>query len=923
MNFFRNNFFLIFFISIVFFGCVSTPETNSQNDDLLTLVSENRLSEVKALFASREDANQRNSNGETALHIAAKQNSSEMAALIITVQDDIDAVDLSGRTPLVTAMEAEAYNVAELLVKNGAYVFSKNPEGLSAFEIALNSNDKEKSLDAIIKPKSVIQKNENGQSILHIASKKLSKEAVKLILSNKVEIDLRDKAGNAPLFYAYQNPKNDDAPYIAEMLIKAGASPLRREFEYFENAILRSNMALRLVDGQTPLHYAAALGHDGFVQFFLDKGADPQVKDIASSTPLHQAVRAGNMNCAKKLLKAGAYVDASDANGNTPLHLVMPLDKRIDGVNLLLSFKADPNAKDSYGDTPLHIASSIGMDISVLTSLVEAGGDVNNRNKEGITPFAIAIDRQRMHHIVLYINHGADIHAEDISGVTPLERALHSNAEVLAAILPKDKINSRDSKGNTPLHIAVETLASKEYIEMIISQGADLNAQNQTGDTPLHCAVRNNNRIAGELLLAKNADVFVTNVSGESPLNIALKRGQGRQDWILTSRVITSSDGAGNTPLHFTAGWQLDDSVSYIIQKGGNPDARNSSGETPLFNAVKTDSPSTVRILLQNKANPNARDYLGNTPLHTAVRWSAEKSARILLQMGTDPNAANLGGKTPLHEASRTGKKALVSMIIAGGADSNSTDETGKTPLIEAVAANRQDVVTVLLKSGASPVLQDMTGRGPLHYAVSTGEASLVSLIRNAGSNPLARDTFGNTPFSLALSENPEFALSVLGSDRQIADSDGNTPIHIAVMVQAKEEMVQVLINKAFPINRRNRDGASPLLLAVKNGRQDLVKLITVAGGDPYLADQKGDCAISVALEENWDSVVTIVRAAGNKVDTTGNGILHYAAMKGSDNAITQLLALGLDKNIKNVAGETPFDVAKRWHRESATKLLQ
>jgi len=50
-------------------------------------------------------------------------------------------------------------------------------------------------------------------------------------------------------------------------------------------------------------------------------------------------------------------------------------------------------------------------------------------------------------------------------------------------------VNATDKVGNTPLHAAVQTTASREaylpVIETLISRGADINAQNHGGGTPL------------------------------------------------------------------------------------------------------------------------------------------------------------------------------------------------------------------------------------------------------------------------------------------------------------------------------------------------------------------------------------------------------------------------------------------------------
>ena len=240
-------------------------------------------------------------------------------------------------------------------------------------------------------------------------------------------------------------------------------------------------------------------------------------------------------------------------------------ESRSEIYSLLLTYGADPNSKDMYGDTPLHIATMAGMKTSILEKLVKSGADINERNKKGVTPLALAVEHQWTEHIDFYAKGGADIHAEDMEGKTPLSRALDISLDMTKKLVNSSNASSRDSMGNTPLHIAIERGASLDQITYLIECGADINARNRNGDSPLFLAVKNNLRAVGEILLAKQADVFATNTENYSPLRMAMTLGGEVQDWILSSEVIKDSDGIGNTPLHYAAEWQIDSAVSVLI----------------------------------------------------------------------------------------------------------------------------------------------------------------------------------------------------------------------------------------------------------------------------------------------------------------------------------------------------------------------
>jgi hypothetical protein len=84
-------------------------------------------------------------------------------------------------------------------------------------------------------------------------------------------------------------------------------------------------------EGRTPLHYAAANGHNDIVKFLLEKGQDISQADKVGLTPLHQAAMRAKVSTVELLLSKGANTEAKDANGNTPLNLV---NKTLEGRKL-------------------------------------------------------------------------------------------------------------------------------------------------------------------------------------------------------------------------------------------------------------------------------------------------------------------------------------------------------------------------------------------------------------------------------------------------------------------------------------------------------------------------------------------------------------------------------------------------------------
>lgn len=901
-------------------GCKSTPQKESS---VVELILSGKQEEAKSRFQTKYDINAVDEHGNTALHAAAQVNDADLVTFLIIKGADTDVKNYDGDTALHVAIKHDSYDAAKVLAAVGGDLFARDGNGTTALDLGLAKDAS--YYDMFITTKSGQIRDTDGETIVHYFVKTKNEKAVQCCIKKGLPLSVQDNAGKTPLDVAFDDTGDEASVEIAADLIMGGAEHVDSDFSYFQDAVANRNLDTRFNDGQTPLHLAASQGHSGIAKYLLENNASTHVQDIAGATPLHEAVRYGHADIAKMLLDSGADVNAEDNLGKTPVMLIIPEVAQKDIYTLLISYRADVTHKDTYGDTILHTATMTALPADMLDMLVSAGADVNARNKEGVTPLAIAIQQKNFEHVKFYADHGADINSEDKNGTTPLSLALKDSEQMLEMIVNRTNVMSHDSAGNTPLHVAINTDASLQKIQYILSLMDNVNARNSDGDSALYLAVLKNRQQLGELLLAKKADIFSTNNKNYSPLHLALKSGGTVQDWLITSQTITATDGSGNTALHYAAEWELKNAVTTLLEKGANPSARNANGETPIFNAVKTNDPELIEIMIKGGASIQDRDHLGSTTLHVAVRWDADKSVQELIRLGIDVNAQNISGKSALAEAVLAGKLGMARLLLASGADPNSSDSTGRTILMDAIRGQNTDVITLLLDNKANPQIQEINGRNAYHEAASTGNVHVISVIRNAGGNPLSRDKAGNTPFSLSLSQNEQIIKTVLGSDLTITDSDGNTPVHIIVQSKGPQKILSMLVALGYPIDTRNAEGCTPLSYAVENGTENYALILLQNGANPFSAiDKKGRNAATIALTKNDSRILAdIVKYAGTKTDIQGNTILHYAARMSSPDTIQQLLSYGLDVNVKNISGETPYMTAVRWKRSDAASALQ
>jgi cytohesin len=166
-----------------------------------------------------------------------------------------------------------------------------------------------------------------------------------------------------------------------------------------------------------PLHAAAASGDVRTLTSLLRRGVDPNARDgVDRATPLHFAASYGHFDVAERLLDAGADVNAAgDDHDATALGWATTFRHYHEAVaRLLLSRGARHTIFTAIAvDDAPWVRTAIAHDRSLLTRPM-------SRNEHHRLPLHLAVVKNRLTMVDLLIELGADVHARDTSGTTPL-----------------------------------------------------------------------------------------------------------------------------------------------------------------------------------------------------------------------------------------------------------------------------------------------------------------------------------------------------------------------------------------------------------------------------------------------------------------------------------------------------------------------
>ncbi len=602
--------------------------------------------------------------------------------------------------------------------------------------------------------------------------------------------------------------------------------------EIVEQALKEENgIDINGTDGRenkiTPLMLACCRGNLSMVKLLLCHGANDSCCDAEGRNAYHYLARSHikgmfvGYECVSQSIAQRApiahllqcNINQKNNGGKTAFSQMLSegntnISWALTDVFLEKGVSADDT--DENGNTLLMLAIS-NRHLTAALRLMKNSSLVNRENREGKTPLELASDYRNEGLCIALKDHGAssqyDINRMDISNFSRITSNVYAGVSTedrdpmtLALYLTKKLLKQADTDDDGDMGCVASILRNAllydeacQVLDLCKSAGIDFTAPIHSGGTVFCLRDKCFSQNCGEKVLRKFLE-FGMNlnkavIAGRTPANLvaSLKKRtmlfQGEKDdyyeqaaLYFSRESMEQTDNYGISALHLAAENNHTEMLKVMLEKGADvnisQDAPSEAGNTPLHTACIYGNAEVVKILEDFGADDTIGNINGETPAHHAVMKKkmggdlSAKERRAVLQELKHLDIARSDGKTPLmllQYLDINTNIELLPLFLEKGADVNHTDHNGNTALI-LNAANQcyQGVIKELISAGADVNAIDGEGNSALFYALKYGDKASARYLIKKGADYNKTNRQGISPVQIAVEKGYDTVLELM-----------------------------------------------------------------------------------------------------------------------------------------------------------------
>lgn len=306
---------------------------------------------------------------------------------------------------------------------------------------------------------------------------------------------------------------------------------------------------------------------------------------------------------------------------------------------------------------------------------------------------------------------------------------------------------------------------------------------------------------------------------------------------------------------------------------------------------------------------------------------------------------------------------AIVLIFRIGFAQNNAPASNLDRQLLNAVSNDDLIVTRKALDDGANIEARDANEATPLMTAAEHNNVALVNMLLEKGANPANKNKFNETALTFAArGGHPEIVAVLLttlvaatdATEKKLALFEALRGGNIVILEMADDagkpsadpvektldesqysswmKTVKLLLDKGVPIEARDEDGSTPLMVAAAYGETDMFKLLLSRGADIHAKSKFGSalmgaaCQCAVATMNGTYNIIKILLEKGADPNERGRDgvtpLIAASGMQGDPAVLKVLLDAGADPTLKDKHGKTALAWAVESRRDDKVEVL-
>ncbi len=635
----------------------------------------------------------------------------------------------------------------------------------------------------------------------------------------------------------------------------------------------------------------------------------------ATVTPLMKMVKDKNREEVTALVESGVDVSAADAFENTALvyaaetgdiELVkLVYDKILSGstISRALIVACACGHKDIAEFLITHRADvdfcEKGLFLSGIYAIDEES--VSKFRMSITSPLLVAAYFGHLAIVELLLNKNADININGQGQRVPLTAALESGHDDLVELLLKRGAHILPKNNQVKAPLIVAAMYNRDrWVQEFLPHQKNKN-QRDIIRALVECIRYKHMHLTDTLMPHITDEMLYMTVQGARPRNspaaLTFLGELGKEDILeLLFEKALDKNKAYTYALIGAVSANNKVLAEKLIKRGANVNGyekvqgRYSYHDVPLSKAIDIKNVDMIKLLLQ--AGAHIEDIQNCTYSISRAREKGDEELAKVLEEGI---AQQQERQQKLLEASSTGDDALVHQLISQKVGIDIKDKQGKNPLMLAAGNGNKEIVKLLLETEKDAV----NINGALLLAAQNGHAQIVELLIQAGADSNVRDTKLNT------NSNNGYAFMVA--------KDGISPYGVPVPMPYSPQRTYVQTGMYTNF--------TPLIHAVINGHEEVVRLLESKGASLTLKDTNGKDALAWAQEKGHAALVAFLKEKLLKVKEVEGAFLKACA-EADMPTIQQYLTQDIDGDACDENNRTACELAAEYEHKEVIELL-